>query len=138
MTNERASEYLDELRLSLELQDTHEDRIADVLRQVESHIADTHEDPYDSFGSPQDYAKQYAPSSAPIRFWPLVVASVLLAVAGGWFLSKGIIDLVGGRPLLWGIEPLWGVVVGALLLVAWVVVLTVAAQARRTRVQSGH
>ena len=133
MTDDRTSTYLDELRLALEIRDAPEGAIADVLRQVESHIADTGEDPYESFGSPTDYAKQYAPTASATRFWWLVIASVLLAVAGAWLLIRGVIGLVGDELLPWGVEPVWGVVAGGALLVAWAVLLVAAALSRRAR-----
>lgn len=125
MTHPTADAYLDELRTALELRDASEDQIADIIRQTRSHLIDTGEDPYDAFGDPRDYAKQYAPHSTTTRFWTLVVGSVVLATAGGWLLANGIINLVGKKTILWGLDPVVGIMVGGLLIVTWIVALAV-------------
>ncbi len=125
MTHPNADAYLDELRTALELRDTSDSQTADIIRQTRSHLIDTGEDPYDAFGEPSNYAKQYAPHSITVRFWALIIGSVALATTGGWLLANGMINLVGDRTMLWGVDPLAGVIVGSLLIVAWILALVV-------------
>lgn len=135
MTDRNVDNYLDELRIALELRDAHDDHTADVIRQVQSHLADTGENPYEAFGDPRDYAQQHAPQSSPMRFWPRIVVSVVLTVVGAGLLVNGIINLVGERLILSGVSPIWGIVVGGLLIVAWIITLTSVGAARRARIK---
>lgn len=133
MTPNTTNTYLDELRTALELRDADDDHITDVIRQVQSHLSDAGEDPYDAFGDPSDYAKQHAPDSTPTRFWTLIGVSVVLAVVGGWLLVNGIINLIGDELILWGVSPLVGIIVGGLLVATWIVTLTIVGSRRRAR-----
>lgn len=103
MTHPKVDEYLVELRTALELRDTDDAQTTDIVRQTRSHLIDTGEDPYDAFGHPRDYAKQYAPHSTTARFWTLIIASVTLATSGGWLLADSIVTLAGGTTILWGL-----------------------------------
>lgn len=136
MTHANTEAYVAELRLALELRDAHENQILDVLRQVRSHLSDSGEDPYDAFGDPREYAKQYSPRKTTARFWLLALVSVILAFAGGRFLVDGVIHAVGGTPMAWGLPPAVGIVVGSILLATWIVLLVVAAARWRSRASS--
>lgn len=131
MIHPNADAYLDDLRTALELRDTGEDQTLDIIRQTRSHLIDTGKDPFDAFGDPRDYAKQYAPHSTTARFWALVIGSAVLATAGGWLLTNGIINLVGGDSMLWGLNPLAGIIVGSLLIAAWITGLVTAQHSRQ-------
>lgn len=133
MTPDSTETYLSELRTALELRDADDDLITDVIRQVQSHLFDTGEDPYDAFGDPRDYAKQHAPDSTPSRFWALIVVSVVLTVVGGWLLSNGVINLVGENLILWGVSPFVEIFVGSLLIATWIITLAIAGARRRGR-----
>ncbi|QIM15593.1 hypothetical protein G7067_02850 [Leucobacter insecticola] len=65
MTGTKVDAYLDELQAALEVRDTNDDQITDIIRQARNHLIDTGENPYETFGNPRDYAKQYAPHSTP-------------------------------------------------------------------------
>lgn len=49
--------YRRELLTALRLRDVDADRIGEVLAEVDSHVAETGEDPRDAFGAPADYAR---------------------------------------------------------------------------------
>ncbi|WP_116948693.1 hypothetical protein [Jiangella endophytica] len=49
--------YRRELLTALRLRDVEPDRIGEVLAEVDSHVAETGEDPRDAFGAPADYAR---------------------------------------------------------------------------------
>lgn len=125
MTHPNTDAYLNDLRTALELRDASEDQTADIIRQTRSHLIDTGEDPYDAFGEPSDYAKQYAPHSTTMRFWALIIGSVVLATSGGCLLANSIINLVGEKTILWGLDPLFGIIAGSLLIVIWIVALVI-------------
>ncbi|SCF28062.1 hypothetical protein GA0070216_108159 [Micromonospora matsumotoense] len=138
MTHPDTDAYLDELRTALELRDASDHQTADIIRQTRSHLIDTGEDPYEAFGDPRDYAKQYAPHSTPVRFWALIIGSVILATTGGWLLTNGIINLVGGNTVLWGLPPVVGIIVGSLLIVTWMAALVTVGvrHARQRRIRN--
>jgi hypothetical protein len=52
--------YQQQLLLALRLRDIPGPRIAEALAEVDSHVADTGEDPYESFGPPEAYADRLA------------------------------------------------------------------------------
>ncbi|WP_150461097.1 hypothetical protein [Nesterenkonia ebinurensis] len=133
MTMDRTTAYLDELHTALELRETRDSLTDDVVRQVESHIAETGEDPYEAFGDPVQYAQGHSPRSATAPFWALLAASVLLACGGGWLLLHGVINVADSREIFWGIGPIFGVTAGAALLFLWVAFLVTAGVARKKR-----
>ncbi|WP_120004249.1 hypothetical protein [Nesterenkonia muleiensis] len=133
MTTDRTPAYLDELHTALELRETRDSLTDDVVRQVESHIAETGEDPYEAFGDPAQYAQWYSPRSTTTPFWALLAASVILAFGGGWLLLHGVINMADSRAILWGISPSFGVTAGAALLFLWVALLVTAGVARKKR-----
>lgn len=137
MTQPDADAYLDELRTALELRETSDSQTADIIRQTRSHLIDTGEDPYDAFGELGNYAKQYAPHSTTARFWALIIGSVVLATTGDWLLTNGIVNLVGDKTMLWGLDPLVGVIVGSLLIVTCILALVVVGARRATRSRRG-
>ncbi|MBB5789203.1 hypothetical protein [Jiangella mangrovi] len=49
--------YRRELLTALRLRDVDADRIGEVLAEVDSHVAETGEDPREAFGAPADYAR---------------------------------------------------------------------------------
>lgn len=128
---------MNDLRTALELRDASEDQTVDIIRQKRSQLIDTGEDPYDAIGDPSDYAKQYAPHSTTVRFWALIIGSVVFATSGGWLLANGIINLVGEKAILWGLDPLVGIIADGLLILIWIVALVIVgirhAQQNRSR-----
>lgn len=100
--------YRQQLLLTLRLRDVAGPRIAEVLAEVESHVAETGEDPRAAFGAPRDYARAFVaelePERAPgVRGWVASVrgGEVLIAAvafAGAWLAAKGLFALAAGRP----------------------------------------
>ena len=58
-------DYRSRLLLALRLHDIPGPRIAEALAEVDSHVAETGEDPADAFGSPRDYARQLSRTLDP-------------------------------------------------------------------------
>ena len=59
--------YQQQLLLALRLRDVPGPRIAEVLAEVGSHVADTGEDPTAAFGAPEDYARALVVELHPER-----------------------------------------------------------------------
>ena len=126
-------DYLAELTATLELRDVPADAIAEIVREVESHVAESGEDPVEAFGAPGRYADSFA---SPVRargFWPQVIAAALLGFGGGYSLLAGALGLLSGDEGLPWLPPLAQVIVGVLGLLA--LVLLIARMAARSRRQ---
>src|SRR3954453_1987335 len=103
--------YNDKLLYALRLRNVPGPRIAEVLAEVDSHVAESGEDPCDAFGEPGLYAEQVsmaiAASGQPSRRHPLAASHALaygLASAGGaWLLLDSVSAWTSGRPGLLGL-----------------------------------
>jgi hypothetical protein len=94
--------YTADLLLALRVRETPGDRIGEVLAEVESHVADTGEDPYEAFGSPRQYARTVAPARTSAVRRGMFGQAALGAVAG-WLLASGTFSLVVGDHTLYGL-----------------------------------
>jgi len=128
---DRLTAYLDELESELAFRETPLDVIVDVSRQVQSHSVETGEDPYETFGTPAEYARAYAPRATSTRFWVLLVLSVIMATGGGFLLSDGIIAAVAERPAIGGLPAPAVLAAAVILLASWVTMLSLAAHRHR-------
>ncbi|GAA1887467.1 hypothetical protein GCM10009715_36910 [Paeniglutamicibacter psychrophenolicus] len=131
MTEPRDEEYSDELREALEFRDVPVEAIEQIVREVESHVVDSGEDPVIAFGPPSEYAINFAPRSRMTWFWALIVSSVILASGGAYILISGIFGLLSSATL-WGL-PAWGLIVLGMLGIAAFCMLVLAATARSKR-----
>ncbi|MCU1407436.1 MAG: hypothetical protein JWQ43_3739 [Glaciihabitans sp.] len=130
MTSTSLAEYLSDLEDALDLRSVPQVLIVDIVRQVQSHTEESGDSPYESFGSPTDYARRMVPESSMAAFWILIASTVVLTLGGGWLLVHGVISLIGGRTILWGIHPLFGIVVGGAAIIVWMAILIVRARKR--------
>jgi hypothetical protein len=71
--------YRRELILALRMRELPGDRIGEIVAEVESHVADTGEDPHEAFGPAREYAAHVSGRPRARWGWP----DVLLAVAAG-------------------------------------------------------
>jgi hypothetical protein len=116
------STYRRDLILALRVREVPGDRIGEIVAEVESHVADTGEDPMDAFGRPRDYAASLTSVHGRRRPWLLLGLS-LLGAASGWLLATGVFGLVSGATK--GPLPPWAdLAVGALLAVPTAVIAT--------------
>ena len=116
--------YRRELVRALRTKDVPSERIGEVVAEVESHVADTGEDPREAFGPAREYAASVAGPPSPgsrAGFWALIA----LSAACGWLIAQGVFGLVRD-------EPVHGLTAAAVLLVGWLLwVPPVLAQLRR-------
>jgi len=96
--------YRRDLILALRMREVPGDRIGEIVAEVESHVADTGEDPVEAFGPAREYAA--TATGRPRARWGW--ADILIAVAAGaagWLLAGGLLGLLSGDPL--GPLPPW-------------------------------
>lgn len=136
MTESRYEQYSEELREVLEFRDIPVDAIEQIVREVESHVVESGEDPLIAFGSPHEYANNFAPRSRMAWFWALIVSSVVLASGGAYILISGIFGLLSSSSTLWGLPPWARIVIGAWGIAAFCALVLVAGVRSRRRSSS--
>ncbi|RRO12804.1 hypothetical protein EIL87_24270 [Saccharopolyspora rhizosphaerae] len=89
--------YHDDLLIALRMHEVSGERVGEVLAEVESHVAETGEDPVEAFGEPRDYARRVAAqldrSTGKRPAWEVVLGSLVAAVLaffGSTFLVRGL------------------------------------------------
>lgn len=129
MNSTERDDYGAELTEELQLRDVPLEAIERIVREVRSHLAESGEDPRDSFGSPQHYADQFVPRSWTRRMlWPIVALAGLLGAGAGFMFLSGAFGLIDPSTQLWGLAPgvrlaIGGVcLAGFIGLVAWMAV----------------
>lgn len=124
MTERRTTRdaYAQELLLALRLREVPSPRIAEALAEVDSHVAETGEDPVAAFGPPEDYARELAGALGVRRGQALRTGSGLLTTAGcavgGVLLADGLHAVGAGARALLGLPAWLAVLVGVGLLAA--------------------
>jgi|GEM_PF-4681509 len=126
--NETTARYLRQLGLWLRFQGVEGPRIVTILMEVRTHVSESGENPYETFGQPRTYAKAFAEGSRRRWSWG---ASLVVAIAGfvasAYLISCEVASQRDQRPL-----PLaghsWVVITVAILaaIVAWRTILVVA------------
>ncbi|GHE11438.1 HAAS signaling domain-containing protein [Klenkia taihuensis] len=106
--------YRQELIVALRLKDVPGDRIGEAVAEVESHVADTGEDPVAAFGPAKEYARTLATGQRRDPWWS---TAITLASAGtaGWLVAQGALAQLLGeeyRGLAGWVWVLVGLVVG--------------------------
>ena len=115
MTTDKTSpDYTQRLILALRLKDVPGDRIGEIVAEVESHVADTGEDPVEAFGTPRAYAASLLEEHRPDPWW-VTTLSIATSGVAGWLLAQGTLTLLFGTEY-WG-QPGWvwlglGLVIG--------------------------
>ncbi len=99
------NDYRQSLILALRLKDVPGDRIGEIVAQVESHVADTGEDPTDAFGTPKHYASAVTAGGPREAWWRTVIIIALPAFVAGWFLAQGVLAVLLGETYL--AQPGW-------------------------------
>jgi hypothetical protein len=126
--NKTTARYLRQLGLWLRFQGVEGPRIVTILLEVRTHVTESGEDPYETFGQPRTYAKAFAEGSPRRWLWG---ASLVVALAGfvasAYLISCEVASQSDQRPLPLGGHS-WIVITVALLaaIVAWRAILVVA------------
>jgi hypothetical protein len=105
--------YRRELVQALRTGNVPPERIGEIVAEVESHVADTGEDPREAFGPAREYAAGFAgpPSTrSRISFWAITALSAVC----GWLIAEGVFGVVRNEPVL-GLPEGYALVAGWLL-----------------------
>lgn len=142
MTEQPYAEYSEDLRDALEFRGVPSEAVTQIVREVESHVAESGEDPAVAFGQPSDYADNFAPRSRMARFWALIISSVVLAGGGTYVLISGVFGLLSSSSTLWGLSPWLRIILGAAGIAAFfALVILAGVRAKRSssswRIQAG-
>jgi hypothetical protein len=106
--------YQQQLILALRLKDVPGERIGEIVAEVESHVAETGEDPNEAFGSPRHYAASLGDEHRPPPRW-FTVLSIGGSAVAGWLVTQGILAVLLGRTHMGASGWVWigmGLVIG--------------------------
>lgn len=120
MTGGPNEEYTTELAEALESRDVPERAVARIVGEVESHVVESGEDPYDTFGPPARYADEFAPRSRGRELLVVAVLAGLLGFGGGFMVISGVFGLLDPAADLWGLAPWVRMTAGLLMLASFV------------------
>lgn len=134
MSSER-DDYGTNLAEELGLRDVPEDVADRIVREVNSHVIESGEDPFETFGTPERYADEFAPRSWSRRMlWACVAVAAGLGFGGGLMLLSGIFGLIDPSVQFAGMAPEGRLAAGCILLVSLVGLLICMAVRSRRRV----
>ena len=117
--------YRQELLMALRMRDVPGARIAEALAEVDSHVAETGEDPVEAFGPPKAYANQLAGAlgvDGGVRpFWRGVLTWRTAAhgaggAGGSWLVIDGASALAGDGRRVLTLPPVLAIVIGVAVL----------------------
>lgn len=126
------TEYTAALAETLDMRDVPADAVAQIVREVESHLAESGEDPVEAFGPAARYADQFAPRSRERGLLALAVSAGLLGFCGAFLIIGGVFGLLDDSAQLWGLPP-WARLAGGGAFVATFVVMVVVLAVRSRR-----
>ena len=130
-------DYVTELTEELSLRDVPTEAAERIVREVSSHLAESGEDPIQSFGTVTRYADEFAPRSWMRRMLvPLVILSALLGAGSALMVMNGIFGFINPSHGLWGLEPATRVLIGSVLIVCLAALITVMTVGSRRRLRS--
>jgi HAAS domain-containing protein len=112
--------YRRELVPALRAANVPPERIGEIVAEVESHVADTGEDPREAFGPARDYAAGFRHPRSRASVAASVATTSVCALCG-FLVAVGIIGLVDGEPAF-GL-PAWVVLAAGLVL--WIPTLMI-------------
>ena len=133
----KTDDYVTELTEELSLRDVPIEAAERIVREVSSHLAESGEDPIQSFGTVTRYADEFAPRSWTRRMLvPRVILSALLGAGSALMVMNGIFGFINPSHGLWGLEPATRVVIGSVLIVCLAALITVMTVGSRRRLRS--
>ena len=138
MSKSAPERYAAELTEALQFRDVPDNAIREIVREVNSHVAESGEDPTAAFGIPSDYADNFAPKFRKIWFWALITASVILASGGAYILISGVFGLQSADFRLWGLAPAARIAIGAGGIAAFFILVSAAGARAKRRSRAWH
>lgn len=132
MTND-IDRYTADLTRHLRLRNVPAAEIDDAVAVVESHVGDTGESPEAAFGPARDYARTFPRTSTPPQRWRRYQVGWLVASLAAALLIYSLAAQTRGDDFVGDIDPVVGIVVGAIVLVAWAAWLLAAVTIVRRR-----
>lgn len=99
-------EYRQSLIFALRMKDVPGDRIGEIVAEVESHVADTGEEPTRAFGAPKMYAHVVTEGRPRESWWHTAIIG-LGAFVAGWFVAQGALAVLLGDAYLGQSGWLW-------------------------------
>lgn len=132
MSKSTHEEYTADLAEALDLRDVPAEAARQIVREVESHLVESGEDPVEAFGPASRYADQFAPRSRQREVVWVAVAAAALGFGGAFLLISGAFGLLDETATLWGLPPWARLVAGGALVLTFVgLVVAVAVRSRR-------
>ena len=138
MSRSSLERYAAELTEALEFRDVPDEAIQEIVREVNSHVVDSGEDPVAAFGRPSDYADNFAPTFRKVWFWTLIAASVTLASSGAYFLISGVFGLQSADITLWELPPVARISIGVVGIAAFFTLIFTAGARANRRARAWH
>lgn len=125
--------YVDDLAFELRMLDVSGPAIGDIIAEVESHLAETGEDPHAAFGPAKEYARMRAGIAPGAHTGPFLVrffrAHLLFFITGvavwgfaGWMVFRGLATLIWTTvPPPFGLKPGIAIAIGAAMMIGWLI-----------------
>jgi len=132
MSKSTHEQYASDLAEALDVRDVPAEAARQIVRELESHLAESGEDPVEAFGPVARYADQFAPRSREREVVWFAVAAAALGFCGAFLIISGVFGLLDETATLWGLPP-WGRLgTGIALVLTFVgLVIGIAVRSRR-------
>ena len=129
-------DYIAELADVLETRDVPAEAVAQIVREVQSHLVESGEDPLEAFGTPARSADEFAARSRGRDLLVFAVLAFLLGAGGGFMLINAVFGFIDPAIRLWGFGPGMLLAAGVLLLLAFVAAVVALGVRSRRRAAS--
>jgi hypothetical protein len=113
--------YRRDLIVALRLRNVPPARVGEIVAEVESHVAETGEDPREAFGAPREYAESFRGPQTR-REQVALLALALTSAAAGWLIGTSAFGLATGDRVA-GLPAPAAMVLGAVLWIPAVVAM---------------
>lgn len=115
--------YTDRLTWELRMRGVAGEIIGDALAQVESHCAESGEDPRAAFGPARVYAQSFAPAGPARNRWIGYILNVMAGVAIGALIGVGVRGMISGEDVLGRLNASLVTVLASIIFIAYGVTL---------------
>lgn len=132
MSKSTHEQYASDLAEALDVRDVPAEAARQIVREVQSHLAESGEDPVEAFGPVSRYADQFAPRSREREVVWFAVAAAALGFCGAFLIISGVFGLLDETATLWGLPPWVRLTAGIALVLTFVgLVIGIAVCSRR-------